>query len=451
MTAPLPLPPLPANTLWSYALPGFGVNFLYTLVLVTYLKFATDVLGAAPSVVGLIFGAAKVFDAFADPTAGYLSDRTRSRFGRRRSWMLAASLPLALFTALIWAPPAALAGAALTAWLAVTVLGFHAAYSAFEVPNLALGAELTQERVSRTRVFAWRQAVRTLALFAAFLVGYPIVLSGRAGAATLALVAGLCSAAAIVFFTLRLPVERADYQTRGGHSLWRSFTDVWGNPHARLLLIVFFIESLGLGGLSVLVPFVTQYVMERADLGPAMLGVYTSANLLGIPLWLRLGRFYEKRRLWLIAMLAGGFGFGLLLFLGPNAWPLMVASSLIAGTANACAVTLGQALKADLIDVDEHRTGQRKEGAYFAAWSFVSKLANGIMILVVGVVLDAVGYVKNAEQTDAVRVALVFLIGGMPVIGYAIGSLLFSRFSLSEAEHARIRRELDARAAAPAS
>src|SRR5262245_30508050 len=432
MLAAAPPPVLPSATLCSYALPGFGVNFLYTLVLVTYLKFATDVLGAAPSVVGLIFGAAKVFDAFADLTAGYLSDRTRSRFGRRGSWMLAASVPLALFTALAWAPPTALSGVALTAWIAVTILGFHASYTAFEVPNLALGAELTQERVDRTRVFAWRQAMRTLSLFAAFLVGYPIVLTGRGGAASLALVTGLATAAAIVFFTLRLPAERSDYQARGGHSLWRSFSDVWGNPHARLLLIVYFIESIGVGGLAVLVPFVTEYVMERADLGPAMLGIYTTANLLGIPLWLRLGRTYEKRRLWLAAMLAGGVGFGLLLFLGPNAWPLMVASGLIAGAANACSVTLGQALKADLVDVDEHRTGQRKEGAYFAAWSFVSKLASGIMILLVGVVLEVAGYVPNSAQAPEVRLALVLLIGGMPVLGYGVGSILFARFSLSE-------------------
>ena len=257
---------------------------------------------------------------------------------------------------------------------------------------------------------------------------------------------GLFTAAAIVFFTLRLPPERADHQERGGRSLWRSFADVWGNPHARLLLIVYFIESIGIGGLTVLVPYVTQYVMQRPDLGAPMLLVYTTANLAGIPLWLWLGRRYEKRRLWLVAMLQGGFGFGLLLFLGPNDWPLMFASSLIAGAANACAVTLGQALKADLVDVDEYRTGERKEGAYFAAWSFVGKLANGIMIAVVGVVLDFVGYTPGAQQTEQTIFAMVFLMGGMPVIGYAIGSLLFSRFSLSEAEHASIRRALDARA-----
>ena len=72
------------------------------------------------------------------------------------------------------------------------------------------------------------------------------------------------------------------------------------------------------------------------------------------------------------------------------------------------------------------------------------------MIGVVGIVLDAVGYVPNVEQPEPVRFAMLFLMGGMPVIGYAIGALLFSRFSLSEAEHARIRRELDARMPGPA-
>jgi len=443
-------PSLSRATLWAYVLPGFGVNFLYSLFLVTYLKFATDQLGAAPALVGTIFAGAKVWDAFADPAAGYLSDRTRSRFGRRGTWMLASALPLALFTALAWAPPGGLGAIALAVWIAVSVVGFHTSFTAFEVPNLALAAELSQEPATRSRLFALRQAVRTVGLFAAFGIGFPIVQSGRAGAALLALAMGTFTAGTIVACTLRLPRERADYQTRGGRSPWRSFGDVWSNRHARLLLTVFFIESLGLGGLSVLVPYVTQYVMGRPELGAPMLVLYTVANFAGIPLWLWLGRRHDKRRLWLVAMLQGGFGFGLLFFLGRGDWMLMAASSVIAGSANACALTLGQALKADLVDVDEHRTGERKEGAYFAAWSFVAKLANGLMIGVVGIVLDAVGYVPNVEQPEPVRFAMLFLMGGMPVIGYAIGALLFSRFSLSEAEHARIRRELDARMPGPA-
>jgi Na+/melibiose symporter-like transporter len=144
----------------------------------------------------------------------------------------------------------------------------------------------------------------------------------------------------------------------------------------------------------------------------------------------------------------GGLGFGLLLGLGENGWPLMVVSSLVAGTAQACGNSIGQALKADVIDLDELRTGERKEGAYFAAWSFVNKLGNAILASSAGFALGLAGYEPNAEQTPIVKYTMIFLLGGMPLIGYAIGSLAFARFPLSEAEHARIRRELDARAAA---
>jgi Na+/melibiose symporter-like transporter len=179
-----------------------------------------------------------------------------------------------------------------------------------------------------------------------------------------------------------------------------------------------------------------------------MLSVYVIAGVVGVPLWLWLARYFEKRRLWLVAMCMGGVGFGMLLGLGENGWPLMVVSSAIAGTAQACGNSIGQALKADVIDLDELRTGERKEGAYFAAWSFVNKLGNAILASSAGFALGLAGYVANAEQTDLVRHTMVFLLGGMPLVGYTIGALAFARFPLSEAEHDRIRRELDARAAA---
>jgi Na+/melibiose symporter-like transporter len=145
-------------------------------------------------------------------------------------------------------------------------------------------------------------------------------------------------------------------------------------------------------------------------------------------------------------MVQGGVGYSLIFWIGEGTWQLMAVSSFLAGSAGACGNTLGQALKAEIIDFDEYNTGERKEGAYFAGWSFVSKLAGGVMIGVVGVALDWSGYVENAaEQTETVKRTMVYLMGGVPMVGYAIGSLAFTRFGLSEAEHARIRSELDAR------
>jgi GPH family glycoside/pentoside/hexuronide:cation symporter len=443
--------PLPLRVLVAYAVMNVGVSFLSTLFVVMYLKFATDRVGVPMLTMGAIFLAAKIWNAVADPVVGSFSDRTQSRFGRRRSWLLGSSLPLAWFTWMAWAPPAALSGPALVAWVALSVFGFYSAMTSFQVPHAALGVELTHHRQSRNRVFAVKYVVQMLGLFGAFWVGIRLVddaETGRAGARWIGLLGGIGSALLVALPLPLLPKERSDYQGRGGVSILRALADVSRNPEARLLLFVFFIEALGLGGLTVLVPFVTQYVMHRPDLTEAMLSVYVVAGVAGVPLWVWLARRFEKRRLWLVAMVMGGVGFGMLLGLGENTWPLMVVSSLVAGTAQACGNSIGQALKADVIDLDELRTGERKEGAYFAAWSFVNKLGNAILASSAGFALGLAGYEPNVEQTPLVKYTMIFLLGGMPLLGYAVGSLAFARFPLSEAEHARIRRELDARAEA---
>src|SRR5215472_16277887 len=105
----------PARVLFTYALPGAGTGFLFALMLVVYLNYATEVVGVSASAVGAVFFAARVWDAVCDPLAGYWSDRTRSRLGRRKSWLLAACPALLLFAVAAWAPPRALAGPSLVA------------------------------------------------------------------------------------------------------------------------------------------------------------------------------------------------------------------------------------------------------------------------------------------------------------------------------------------------
>ncbi len=452
-SAPKPPAPLPLLTLLVYAAPGVGVSFLSTLFVVMYLKFATDRLAVSTFAMGGIFLVAKLWNALADPLVGSWSDRTRSPLGRRKTWLAAGSIPLALFFWMAWAPPVSLAGGALTLWVLVAVLGTYTAFTTYEVPHAALGVELTHHHASRNRLFGVKYLVRAVGLGLATMWGVTLVndpVDGRANGAWLGAVAGFGTAALILASLLLLPRERSDYQGRGGISVRAAIRDVARNRQARLLLTVFFVEALGLGGLTVLVPYVTEYVMKRPDLIEEMLAVYVLATFLAIPLWVWLARHFEKRKLWLYAMVQGGVGFGVLFWLGENDWPLMVCSSVLAGTAQACGNSIGQALKADVIDLDEFETGQRKEGAYFAAWSFVNKLGNAVLASSAAFALGFAGFVPNVEQTALVKSTLVVLMGGMPLAGYAVGALLFSRFSFSEAEHARIRLELDARAAAGA-
>ena len=110
-----------------------------------------------------------------------------------------------------------------------------------------------------------------------------------------------------------------------------------------------------------------------------------------------------------------------------------------------CGGTIAPSIQSDIIDYDEYKTGERKEGSYFAAFNFVFKSAAGVMIFITGYVLQFSGFVPNQEQTMTVQVAMVTLYGLLPLVCYTIGAILFSRFTLNEDEHARIRVELQKR------
>jgi sugar (glycoside-pentoside-hexuronide) transporter len=440
--------PISRNVLVLYGLPGMSVNFLFALILVMYMKFATDVLGLAPGVIGLIFFASRIWDAISDPLIGSLSDRTKSRFGRRRLWILASSVPLSLAALAMWAPPSALSGSALSLWVGVSIFAFYTAYTLFEVPHMALGAELTQDPKERVGVFGARQIMRTVGLFLAGAVGAGLLESPedpRATAFWLVACAGVFAVVTITLPILRLPPEPAAHAGRGGTKLSAALGDVWKNSYARMLLAVYFLEQLGVGGIGVLAPYVLTYVLKSPDLLNEMLIAYMVPTLISIPIWMRLSSRYEKRRLWQLALGLSAVGFGALFFVQEGSTWLVIGAAIVAGVAAGCGSTLGQALKADIIDLDELETGERKEGAYFAAWNFVGKLASGVMLGVVGLVLQWVGFVANQEQSELTQFSMRFLMGGMPFLGFGLALVIFRRFSLSEADHRDIVRQLETR------
>ncbi len=424
--------------------------YAYVLVLIMYMKYAVDDLGVSPAAVGTIFLVAKLWDAVSDPMVGNLSDRTDHATGRRRPWLWASAPLLAVFGVMAWAPPAGLAGPALIAWISVAVIGFYTAYTVFEVPHMALGAEMTLDTRERNRVFGVRQVMRILGMLAAGTLGTYLV--GLGVGATSRMAYALAAVTLVLIYTgvAFLPPERSGFRGRGGQNPVRAVRDVYANRHARLLLFVLLIDSIGAGGIGVLTPFVIEYVVLDPDLIPVMLGIYMLASLVSIPIWIRLAGSFEKRRLLLGAMLATAVGYGLVLLVGEGDWHWVAIAAVVAGAAGASVNTIGYTLKSEVIDFDELATGERKEGSYFAAWSFMSKLGAGLMVGIVGFALEASGFVGNQpDQSPLVRQTMLLLMGGFPLVCYSIGAVVFSRYSLTEHEHTRIRAELDAREGEP--
>jgi GPH family glycoside/pentoside/hexuronide:cation symporter len=241
--------------------------------------------------------------------------------------------------------------------------------------------------------------------------------------------------------------ERPEFQGRGGDNPLHSFRDVLRNRHARLLLVIFLIENLGGATIAVLTFYVAKYVIMRPDLTAYFVMAYMAASICFVGMWLPLSRRFGKKRLWMTSMLLTAGSFGGMFFLSEGSIYLIGILAALGGTAAGCGAMIGPSIQADVIDYDEYKTGERKEGAYFAAWNFVYKSATGITIMSTLWVLDIVGFLPNVEQSESVKLAIRSLYSIAPLTCYLIGTVLLNRFSLDEAEHARIREILDERAA----
>ena len=439
----------------AYGAPGVGSGYMYLLIGLYIMKFSTDVLLIAPAVMGTIFGVSRVWDAISDPLVGYLSDRSQHKFGRRRFWLLVSILPVSIAFIMVFSPPQSLEGNALIAWMAVGVIGFYSAMTLFIVPHMSLGAELTPNYHERSRLYGLRHVAFTLGSILA-LISMDLLISAEAESAKavrdvafeLSVLASIVTALLIAYAVLKLR-ERADYQGRVNESPFGAFKDVWQNRHARIVLLVTFVENIGSAVIALLTLYIAQYVVGRPELTAYIILAYMIPSTLSVPMWIPLSRRFGKIRLWMFSMILTGLSFGgmfSLPFIEPNTQVYLIfILAAFAGLSAGCGGTIAPSIQSDIIDYDEYVTGERKEGSYFAAFNFMQKSAIGIMILVTGWVLQIAGFVPNAEQTMTVQVAMVFLYGLLPLICYSIGVIIFARFTLDENAHKEIRTELDRR------
>jgi GPH family glycoside/pentoside/hexuronide:cation symporter len=370
---------LPLATLLTYAPPAFALGAPTFFVQFFFLKFATDVLLLAPALIGAIFAVGRLWDAALDPIIGTWSDRTRTRLGRRRPFMIAA-IPLSALTFLmLWSPPAALASGWTTAWVVFALFGFYAGFSAYAIPHFALGAELVDDYHDRSRVYGVRNAAFMLGLIPAF--GCLQLVNNAADPRAMAMlvaIAGALALSLILLVPLRV-AERAEFQQRAGTTSLRAMADVLRNAHARRILSVQFLDSLGIGVIGVLGPYLAQYVIKRTDLIAALPGVYTVFLLVSIPIWVFISRRFGKRQAWTTAMIGMALSFGATIFVGENDVAPILGMLVLAGLFGGCGGPIGASMLADVIDAESSPPASARKGVYRCVHVRV-QVGNGITV-----------------------------------------------------------------------
>jgi Na+/melibiose symporter-like transporter len=436
-----------------YAIGSIGTGGFATLPGLVLVYYLTDTLGVAAIWAGLVVTAAKVWDVVIDPWLGQRSDRALAGSGTRRALMVAGAASLPVGFVLTFAVPAGLGPVASAVWVLVAFLATATAFSAFQVPYLALPAELTPGYDERTRLLTWRVVVLTVAILA-FGAGGPEIRAAFAdehvGYLVMAVVAGLAIGAGMLVASTTAG-RRAD--ASGG--ITRGSADAPGgrvrdgyregvaalarSAPFRVLLAAFVLQGLATGGMLAGAQYVATWVLRSESAVTLLFVALIAPALACAPLWAVVSRRIGKERGFAVASalfaVAASSLVGMLW--APGAWVYLPVA--LAGAAYAGMQSLPMAMLPDVITHDAARTGVDRAGSFSGVWTAGETAGMALGSTLLTVVLAATGYVSSSgsavvEQGPAAIAGIVLSFSVLPALLVAASLVVLRRYPLRRAD-----------------
>jgi GPH family glycoside/pentoside/hexuronide:cation symporter len=428
-----------------------GLSLTSTIIGAYLSIFLTDVVGLLPALAAAAIFVGRNWDWINDPIIGYLSDRTRTRWGRRRPFLLFGALPFGLaFVLLWWKPP--LSGFALALYFAAAYLLFDTAATFVYMPFYALTPELTGDYDERTSLTTYRMFFSIFASLVAFILPAAFVGTFRPenSGRVLAMggIFGLASALPLmlVFFGTR---ERSDHAVAEPPRILRTLKAAAQNKPLLLSLGIYLFTWVTMDLMQTILLYFITYCMHRQDQSPLIMGAIFVTAMLALPFWNWVARKWNKR----IAYIAGVAFWAavqlVLVSLGPGTglW-LLLGLCVLAGIGVAAAHVLPWSILPDAVEWDEWKTGERHEGTFYSLVTLSQKVASTIAVPLTLLLLGAFGYQSGgvAQQPSAVF-AIRLIAGPIPAVLLCCGILCAVLYPVTRAMHEGILRDLEARKA----
>ncbi|OQW78364.1 MAG: sodium:melibiose symporter [Proteobacteria bacterium ST_bin13] len=473
MTTAVAVPParvLPMRSRLAFGLGSIAYGVKDNGFATFLLLFYNQVVGLSAASVGIAIMMAMMVEAFVDPAVGFLSDHTRSKWGRRHPWMYASAIPVAIGWLLLWNPPVGWSETALLFYLFGSALLVRIALSAFEIPASALAPELSSDYDERTKLFSYRYlfgwvgGLGMLSLaYGVFLVpdaSHAVGLQNGPGYSSMATMAAIVMAVAILVSSVGLhgeikylPKLAESTETLADH--FRAFRQTISNKAFGILMLAGVCAYTGQGISFALSNYMYQYVWEFSGgdyqwLSLALLIGAIAAFILAP----RLTRGGDKARMGTIlsimsvVLLVSPYILRLIgLFPSPQApvtLPLLLSIFTVNTACEVSAFIIGASMLSDVVEESEQRTGRRSEGVFFSGSFFVQKMVGGLGIFMAGAILSIAQFPESAKPGQVPiatidRLTLIFIV--LLVIFYGSAAFIYSRFPFGRAEHqARLAR-----------
>ena len=454
MIAPVRLPAWRLAVFAALAIPLAGAGLLLAVDLPPY--YAQE-LGLGLGAVGLIFMLSRVWDAATDPLVGVLSDRTRSRFGRRKPWIADGAPLFTLSTAAIFAPGLFGVERPGAAWLSVWLAVFYVGWTMIQIPVSAWAGQLAAQYHERSRVQTYFQVATAGGLLLVLVL--PAVLDQLGARAGLPADPGLKVAAMGGFIlatfvptliaALALVKEPpAPPPSSVRSTLRRDLALAARDPLLRKVLTSDFAVTLGqLIRSSLFVFFVSAY-MGRPDLAAGLFLLQFVFGVFAGPIWLRIGYRLGKHRAAIAGELVQVAINLALLFIVPSALPLLVGLTIAQGLAQGSGNLMLRSMVADIADKQRLESGEDRTGLLFSIFSLTGKAATAVAVGVALPLVGLLGFKPGAVNAPEALLGLKLVFALGPAFAHLASAWLISGFSLDEAGHADIRRQLDSRDAA---
>lgn len=460
-------------SVWTKLVFGSGdwsISSFGTLRQIFYAIFLTDVVGLEPRLASIAVLLGTLWDAINDPLVGRLSDRVRTRWGRRRPFLLFCAIPYGLgFLMLWWAPPFE----SQYLRMALVTLAFMLSdtfQTLISVPLYALTPEITPDYDERTSLTGYRMSFNLLASLVTAVVAPMIVKSVLASGGTqqqgYILVASLFGGLAVIPLLLIFATVRErkrleeDIRRERSTSLGEVLRTVWSNIPFRFATGLYMLNWITFDLVAGTLPFFLSYWVASGDLTfkimgesleSVVLGLLLIVSVLALPLWVWLSARMSKHIAYVIGMTFWAVVQLLLLSIQPGQITIVLILAVLAGVSVATAHVLPDSIFPDVIEWDELRTRRRQEGIYYGVKNFVRKLSGAIALFLALQVLGWFGYQTPPKGTQffiqppSALLAIRILIGPFGALLLFSAVIVACFYPLTRERHARIRRLLERR------
>lgn len=444
--------PLGLGTKLSYAVGNVGLQMLIAAMNFMLMIFYTDVALVAPAVAGAALLVGKVWDTVNDPLFGWMTDRTRSRWGRHRVYLVYGAIPLGIAAAAVWMVPPGLSPVAAFLWIAITYTVFDTLMTLVQLPYQAMAANMTTDYDERTSLTAYASMGALIGFFAGS-VFMPMLVRAAPDARTGYALAGSCfgliagAAVAVVAWRVREPGGIAE-PAAAAHErqpMWASVRETLRttlrNRPFLLLMSAATLVRLGLTLVQASLAYFVIYQLQgdKGDL-PRYMGTLLGVVGLSLFVWKHVVDRWEKNWAYILGLALCAAGLVTLYWVGPGDQRLVLGILVVIGIGMGAHWIVPFAMVPDTIDHGHMQAGERQTGMYYGLYGLMDKLARTLATVMVAGMLDVTGYVPNVAQSPTALQGITLMTGVLPAVALALAIPLLVAYPITRSRHADIVR-----------